>query len=559
MKNKIIINGKGFDFNEGESVLTILQNNGFEIPSLCHHSDLIAKGSCRLCLVEVSGINSLSSSCSLKAEPNMEIKTDTPDIRKAITTNLELLFSQHCEECHDCVWNLKCALLDLAKKYDVKINKYIDRKKDYPIYSFGPALEFDSRKCIDCRNCVEMCEKQGVGYLELRKNGDLTEVFPSENEKIDCIYCGQCIIHCPVGAFEAVGEFEGIEDPFLEKGKTIIFQIAPSVRVSIGEEFGIEPGSPETERLVAALKEIGADKVFDVSTGADVTTVEEAKEFTKRLDEGGVFPMMTSCCPSWVRFIEFNYPEMIPNFTTARSPHIVLGGLIKTYWAQKEGIDPKNIVVASIMPCVSKKYEILRKELENNGIKPVDYVLTVRELGRLIKKKKIDFKNIQPIKPDIPFGDPSGAGVIYGSSGGLMTSALREFIKDDIAYNETSPGIREVSIKLGEKELNLAVVDGLGNAKRLVEEIKKGDKNYHYIEVMACKGGCLGGGGQPIPTDDEIRKKRKEGILNAATKMTFRKASDRNEVKDIYNNFLNSEDNIHSVCHTKYFKKNKNE
>ena len=565
---KIKIDGKEVIAKEGEMVLEAARRNGIEIPALCYHPDLKIKANCRMCLIEIKGQKGLLTSCSTPVKEGMEILTSTPEIERARKINLESLFSQHREECYDCVWQTNCQLLDLARKYKVEITRFKDRKSKFPVEIAGP-IEFDFTKCIDCKNCVEMCQKQGVGFLEIEEKDDFFQVKVSEDSNKDCVYCGQCILHCPAGSIESTGEFEAIEDCILDKNKFLVAQIAPAVRTSIGEEFGISVGTNLTEEIVAGLKEIGFDRVFDVPVGADFTTVEEAKELLERIEQNGTLPMMTSCCPSWVKFVEFYFPEFIPNLTSVRSPHIILGGLIKTYFAEKQKINPKNIVVVSIMPCTAKKYEIKREELKIDGLPPVDFVLTTRELARLFKKKKIDLKKIKPQKPDAPLGISSGAGVIYGASGGVMESALRTAIlgfgkieKENInLYKIEFKELRGASgIKIGEaqikeKKIRLAVVNGLLNARKILEEIKEEPDLYHYIEVMACPGGCIGGGGQPLPTTPEIRKKRAEGLYKIDSSKELRLAHENPVLKEIYSTYLTDEKKVHKIFHTKYFKK----
>ncbi len=433
-------------------------------------------------------------------------------------------------------------------------------------WKFGPCLIFDSSKCINCRNCIDVCQKQAVGFLEIKQREHLFQVIPSRDKNKDCIYCGQCIIHCPASAFEAVGEFEDVEKLLLDKDKIVIFQFAPSIRTSIGEEFNLPCGSIITEKLVAGIKKLGVDKVFDVSVGADFTTVEEAKELITRLKNKKNLPMLTSCCPSWVKFVEFYEPEFIPNLTSVRSPHIILGGLIKTFWAEKEKIDPKKITVVSIMPCVSKKYEIQRKELKINGLKPVDYVLTTRELAYLFIKHKVGLKKIKPQKPDNPFGVPTGAGVIYGASGGVMESTLRTAYEkltgknlSKIEFKKTRgmQGIKKARVKINSRTVKIVVVNGIGNVKKILEELKENPKLYDYVEAMACFGGCIGGGGQPVPTDSKIRKQRAESLYRIDTKKEIRSAHKNPLVKKIYQDFFVSEEKIHFICHTKYLLKKK--
>ena len=540
-----------------------LRENGIKVPTLCYHSDLEIKASCRICVVEVKGKRDLFCACSTKVAKGMAIITDSPKIRRARKINLELLFAQHKEECADCIFGYGCRLLELAKEYKADINRFFDRKTKFPIYQFGPSLIFDSTKCINCQNCVEMCQKQGVDFLEIKENGDFFEIVPSENKKRDCIYCGQCIVHCPVGAFEAVGEFEDVEKCLQQKDKKVIFQFAPAVRTSIGEEFGLPHGKVVTEKLVSAIKKLGVYKVFDTSVGADFTTTEEAGEFIEKL-RSGCGPCFSSCCPSWVKYIEFNYPEFIPNLATTRSPQVILGGLIKTYWAKREKIDPKKIIVVSVMPCVAKKYEIKRRELRINGQKPVDYVLTTRELAYLFLKHKIDLAKIKPQKADAPLGLPSGAGEIYGASGGVVESVLRTIYKKSTGKNLPEvefkkvrglQGTKKAEINIGKKIVRIAVINGIGNAKIVLEELKKNPKLYDAVEVMACLGGCIGGGGQPVPADAAIRNKRAESLYEIDQKKEVRFAHENPIVKKIYREFLNSPEIIHKICHTKYYEK----
>jgi len=559
---KIKINGKEYLANEGQTILEIAKENGIEIPSLCQHSDLNPSSSCRMCLVEVVGEKDLKTSCSLQVEDGMEVLTDSPRIEKARKINLELIFSQHQEECSDCVWLYNCQLLKMAKQFDVKITRFADRKKDRKVSQCG-AIIFDQTKCIDCRNCVEVCP---VDFLEVENRGAEIGIKESVDEKKDCINCGQCIIHCPVGAIEGLGEFEYIGDPFKDKNKVVVAQFAPSIRTSIGEEFDLPPGEIVTEKLIAGMKKLGFDKVFDTSVGADFTTFEEAGELKERLEKNENLPAFSSCCPAWVKFIEFYYPEFIPNLCTSRSPQAMLGGLIKTFWAEKEKIDPKNIVVVSIMPCVAKKYEIKREELKIDGMFPVDYVLTTRELAYLFKKNNIDLKNIEPQAADDPFGLPSGAGVIYGASGGVFESALRTaYFKitgknlENVAIKEVRgmQGLKRKEIKIGDKTIGTVVVNGIKNARMMLEELKKNPQAFDTMEVMACPGGCIGGGGQPVPTDGEIRKKRAEALYAIDEKKDIRMAHENPAVKKMYAEYLTSEEIIRPILHTKFSPKKK--
>ncbi|MGM0439362.1 MAG: [Fe-Fe] hydrogenase large subunit C-terminal domain-containing protein [Patescibacteria group bacterium] len=529
---KIKINGEIVRAKKGATILEVAKENGVKIPTLCNHPDVCVKGSCRLCLVQVKGKDNYVSACATKIKERMEIITHNPELEKIRKINLELLFSQHKEECQDCVWKSNCKLLSLARKYFVEINKFQDRKDSYPEYSFGNVIDFDSSKCIDCRNCVEVCP---VSFLEMKNKDHKYEVEPV-NDKV-CVYCGQCINHCPAGSFESDGEFEKIAKPIKDgKDKKLIFQIAPAARISISEEFGLKPGTVSTEKLISGLKKLGADKVFDVSFGADFTTKKEAEEFLEKSKED--LPVFTSCCPSWVRFVEFYYPEFIPNLTTVRSPHIILGGLIKDNFK-----NPEDVVVVSVMPCVSKKYEITRSELEINEIRPVDYVLTVREVGRLLRDKKIDFNQLEKDEFDKPFGVASGDGLNYGASGGVMKAALKQAYKlktgNDLLKEDLEIKKGELSFGLDDREIRARKVNGLKEAYEVLEKLKKNPDLYDYVEVMSCKGGCIGGGGQPVPTSIEIQNMRKEGLLKAAKKKQNESTFNNQKVDKICKNASN--------------------
>lgn len=565
-KINIFINNKKYSATEGETVLDVARRNGINISTLCYHEDAHIQGSCRLCLVEIEGKKGLYTSCSSKVFDAMRVKTDSPDISRAKQTNLELIFSEHCEECSDCIYFQNCHIKSYAKDFGVKINRYPDRKKGHPVHQFGPALQFDSSKCIDCGLCVDICKKEGVDFLEFKKKKTFYEVVPSCDKNKDCIYCGQCLTHCPVGAFEGVGEFEDVDKYINIKGKTVVFQFAPSIRATIGEEFGMKAGSVVTGQLIAAIKALGIKYVFDVSVGADVTTIEEADELIERMKTKKPMPMFTSCCPAWVKYVEFFRPDMIKHLTTVRSPQLIMGGLIKKYWAKEKGLSPKDIVVISIMPCVAKKYEIERAQVKIKGLKPVDQVLTTREFAYLLRKKKIDFKKLKPDNQKESFVNASGAGVIYGASGGVMESALRTAYKKitgknlprlDLKAVRGIEGFKSAKVKVGKKELKVAVVSGISNAKKVLDDLAKDPQAYDYVEVMACFGGCIGGGGQPVPVNDQIRKQRSAGLYSIDKSKKIRVAEKNPIVQKLYKEFFDKHKNVHQICHTSFIKKKK--
>ena len=562
---KIKINNEEVEGNEGDTILHVARKNGIKIPAACFHSDLEeAEMSCRLCLISIVGKKGLHTSCSTLIEEGMEVITESPEIARARKINLELMFSQHIKYCKGCVRNYYCRLLSLAKSCNIEISRFTDRKKGYPTYRFGPSLLFYTSKCIDCHDCVQVCRDQGVGFLEVEKKGTFMEVVPSKDKNKDCVYCGQCLLHCPSGSFDETDSVKKVERDLKNKNKYVVFQFAPSIRSSIGEEFGLDYGKVVTGQLVAGIKKLGANKVFDVSVSADVTTIEEAGELIERIEGNKTMPMFTSCCPSWVKYVEFYYPEFIPNLTSVRSPQIIMGGLIKTYFAKKENIDPKRIVVVSVMPCISKKYEITREELRVDGLKPIDHVLTTRELACMFKNHKIDLGCLIAEEADTPWNHPSGAGVIYGSTGGVTESALRTAYEKmtgkklgELEFKAARglSGIKEMSVEIDGKTLKIAVVNGLGNAKKLLERLKTNPKLYDYVEVMSCPGGCIGGGGQPMPIDKEIRKKRAEALYNVDSSQELRLAHENPAVKHLYEDFLNNKEVIHKICHTHYSRK----
>lgn len=562
-KFKIKINGKACPALAGQSVLKVALDNGIEIPALCYHCDFPPKANCRICVVEIKGQKKLQTSCSTLASPGMEVITDSPRVKKVRNLNIELLFAEHIEKCATCVWRFQCPLLHYAEKYKLVVKRFSERKAKRPIYRFANAVELDSSQCIDCRNCVDACALQKINYLEIKGKGENQEILPSRKKDVHCILCGQCALHCPVSAAQEQTQWEAVEKELKNPNRIVVAQFAPSVRVSIGEDFGLPHGSVVTGKITAALKELGFDYVFDVNFGADITTMVEAEELVERLTKGGQLPMLTSCCPGWVNFVEYYHPELIPNLTTSRSPHIHLGGVIKTYWAHKLGVEPKRIVVVSIMPCTAKKYEAHREEMKINGQFPVDYVLTTRELSFLIKKNKLDFPRLKDLKTDNPLGEYSGAAAIYGASGGVMESALRtgHFLacggkntgvcRSRIEFKAARgmEGVKDAIVDVAGLKLHIAVVNGIGNIGPVIKNIK----DYHYIEVMACPGGCIGGGGQPIPTNDEIRKKRMEALYKHDKGLKMRKAHENPGVLDVLSWLKQKGGHFeHGVLHTGY-------
>ncbi|MCX6798412.1 MAG: [FeFe] hydrogenase, group A, partial [Candidatus Falkowbacteria bacterium] len=499
IKKKISVRLDGVNIKcfSGETVLEVARKNEIFIPALCFHPDLDIKANCRVCVVEIKGQLKLVTACSTEVYDGLEILTDSKKVRAARNLNIELLFAEHEEKCPTCTLRYNCVLLDLAKKYQIKVTRFTDRKSRREIYKFGGAVEIDGSQCIDCRNCVEVCSQvQNINYLAIAGKGTSQEIVPTKNKEVDCIYCGQCTLHCPVAAAQEQDQWELVAKALADKNKIVVAQFAPSVRVAIGEEFGLAYGEETTGQTVAALKKLGFAHVFDVNFGADITTMVEAQELLDRLaDKKSIKPMITSCCPAWVKYVEFFAPELIPNLTSARSPQIHIGGVIKTYWAEMMKINPKRIVVVSVMPCTAKKFEARRSELKVNGLYPVDFVITTREFAYLLKSNKINLASLKPEASDKIFSEGSGAAVIYGSSGGVMESALRtayalacrdekaRLCSSRIDFKEVRglEDFKEAIIDIAGRKLRVGVVNGIG----VFDKIKKNLKNYDYIEVMA--------------------------------------------------------------------------
>ncbi|MFH1744981.1 MAG: [FeFe] hydrogenase, group A, partial [bacterium] len=530
------------------------------------HPDFCAKGNCRVCVVEVKGKRKLVTACSTEIQNGMEISTDSPRVLAARKMNIELIFAEHIEKCPECVWRYQCKLLKFAKEYKLSISKFKDRKRARKIFKFSKSVELDSSQCIDCRNCVDACAMQKINHLEIKGKAAKQEIVPTTSRKTECILCGQCAVHCPVSAAQEQVEWQKLEKELKFGHKIMVAQFAPSLRVSIGEDFDVPYGSVMTGQMVAGLKKLGFDYVFDVNFGADITTMVEAEELLERVKNKGVLPLFTSCCPSWVNYVEIYRPDLIPNLTTARSPHMHSAGVIKTYWAHKKNISADKITVVSIMPCTSKKDEAKRGEMKIGGEFPVDHVLTTREFSFLLKKDNIDLTKLKPCEVDNPIGESSGAAVIYGGSGGVMESALRtaQYLacqesranlcleKLDFKSVRGMAGFKEAVVRIGNRTLVVGVVNGIGH----IDEVLKNLKKYAYIEVMACPGGCIGGGGQPIPTTEVIRQKRIAALYQLDTKNKIRKAHENKSVKSALN-WLKKQghETEHVVLHTKYKKK----
>lgn len=569
----LTIDGRNIEVPEGTTILQAAAKLNIDIPTLCYLKEINEIGDCRMCLVEVEGKRGFATSCIQKAEDGMVVHTKTPEILEARKTMLDLILSNHHQDCDNCVRKENCELQDLIKQFDKEKTVYEGTKNTYEIDDKSPSIVRDPNKCILCRRCVSMCNKvQKIGAIGVTERGFKSCVSTAGHNSlndVNCTFCGQCIEVCPTGALREKDSTQIVWDKINDKNTYVIVQTAPSVRVALGEEFGMPIGTNVEGKMVNALKQMGFDKVFDTNTGADFTIVEEGTEFIKRLQNNDNLPMITSCCPGWVKYIEMNYPENIGHLSSCKSPHEMFGALLKTYYAKKEGIDPSKMFVVSVMPCIAKKYERQREEMKQE----VDAVITTRELARMIKQAKIDFVNLEDAKFDDPMGEATGAAAIFGVTGGVMEAALRSVSEivtgkplDKIAFEQVrgESGIKRAEIEIGDKKVKVAVAHGLANAQTIMEEIKSGKADYQFVEIMACPGGCITGGGQPIKNakiqeEVDIHKKRAEAMYSIDEKSVIRKSHENPVLKQIYKEFLGEPNGelAHKLLHTHYSKKEK--
>ncbi len=564
----LTINGKKVQALQGSTVLEAARANGIYIPTLCYHPDLKPEGACRLCMVEASGARTLVASCVYPVAEGMEVKTNTAKVRAARRTIVELLLANHPKDCLSCQKNGDCELQKIAADLGLRKIRFEGGATKVPKMDYSnPSLVRDQEKCILCGRCVRVCrDVQGMSVYGFVGRGFNTVVSPAFGNGLGeaaCSYCGQCANVCPTGAIMEKDDTDKVWEAIADPEKVVIVQTAPSVRVALGEELGIPVGNVVTGKMVAALRQLGFDKVFDTNFSADLTIMEEGHEFLDRLQNGGVLPMITSCSPGWVNMIELKYPELLPHLSTAKSPQGMFGAVAKTYFAEKAGIDPAKIVCVSVMPCTAKKAEAARPELCDSGYRDVDIVITTRELGRMIREAGIDFENLTDEEYDSPLGTSSGAAVIFGITGGVMEAALRTVADvvagkslDKVDYQEVRgmAETREAVIDIGETKVKVAVVNTLKSAKEMLERIKAGTADYQFIEVMACPGGCIGGGGQPIPVNQEIRKKRREALLSCDQASVIRKSHENPEIITLYETWMGKPlgERAHRLLHTHF-------
>lgn len=571
-KVNLIIDNINVSVPEDAIILQAAKKAGIKIPTLCHFHNQAVKGSCRICVVEVKGSRKLAAACSTSVWEGMEVITNSKSARDARKAVLELILAGHPQDCLNCIRNGNCELQALAREMNVRQIPYKAEAKNLPVDNTNPCIVRNPNKCIHCGRCVEACQNiQTVGAINTAKrsiNYEISTPFNIPLKDSVCVYCGQCASVCPVGAIYEKDDTSKVWDALENPDLHVIVQTAPAVRVALGEEFSMKDGTIVTGKMVSALRKLGFDKVFDTDFAADVTIMEEGSELIKRIQNNGALPMMTSCSPGWINFVEKFYPEFIDNLSTCKSPQQMFGALAKTYYAEKFGIPAESIFVVSIMPCTAKKYECMRPEMNSTGTQDVDAALTTRELARMIKEAGFDITKLDEEEFDAPLGISTGAAVIFGATGGVMEAAVRTVHKvvtgnelENIDFDVVRglSGIKEAEVDLNGAKVKLAVVNGLKNARILLEKIKKGECDYTFIEVMSCPGGCIGGGGQPYLSSEETKQKRVDAIYNEDAGKPIRKSHENPAVQELYKEYLGQPlgDRSHEILHTYYTSRKK--
>lgn len=566
------VDGYNVQVPEDYTVLKACRENGINIPTLCYLEGINEVGACRLCLVEVEGQRTLKASCVLRVSEGMVVKTNTKRVRDARRTNLELLLSNHNRECTTCERNGNCELQRISDEMGIRDIRFEGSKTEKPMDISSPSIVRDPSKCILCGRCVSVCrDVQGVSVIGFRNRGFNTTIGPVFDKglnEVACINCGQCVINCPVGALKEKENIDLVWEALDDPDKHVVVQTAPAVRAALGEDFGLPIGTSVTGKMVAALRRMGFDKVFDTDFAADLTIMEEGFELLDRLNNDGKLPMITSCSPGWIKFCEHYYPEFLDNLSTCKSPHEMLGATIKTYYAEKNRIDPKNIFVVSVMPCTAKKFEVTREELSASGYPDVDVAITTRELAKMIKQAGLDFARLPDEDFDKVLGESTGASVIFGVTGGVMEAALRTVKEvvtgeslDKIEFEEVRglEGIREAEIPIGDLNVKIAIANSTGCARKLLDKVKTGEKEYHFIEIMGCPGGCVNGGGQPFISDrtrwkDNYIKKRANALYSEDEAKVIRKSHENPMIKKIYDEYFEKPNShkAHELLHTYY-------
>ncbi len=580
MKEELInltIDNQKVQVKKGTTILQAAKQAGIDIPTLCYLKDINEVGECRMCIVEIEGRRGFTTSCIQKAEEGMIVHTNTPEVLEARRVVLDLIISNHKIDCLKCIRSENCELQSLARKFNILDVEFPGEMVEHEIDDDSPSIVRDFNKCILCRRCVATCKNvQGIGALACVNRGFESSVSTVGNNSlndVNCTFCGQCIQSCPTGALHEKETINEVWEKLKDNDTYVVVQTAPAVRVALGEEFEMKIGTNVTGKMVTALKRIGFDKVFDTNTGADFTIMEEANEFIERFKENDNIPMITSCSPGWVKYIEMNYPELLPHLSTCKSPHQMFGALIKSYFAKKEGIDPSKIYVVSVMPCIAKKFERQRPEMKVNGLADVDNVITTRELARMIKQANIDFTKLEDTAFDNPMGEATGAGAIFGVTGGVMEAALRtaqdiltgkDLEKIDFQQVRGTEGIKKATITIDGKEIKVVAASGLSNARTILEEIKSGKADYQFVEIMACPGGCIMGGGQPIKSakirsEVDVKKLRADALYDIDEKSHIRKSHENPILKTIYAEYLEKPGSYraHKLLHTSYKEREK--
>lgn len=546
----MLIDGQRVEFNDEKHILEVVRKAGIELPTFCYHSELSVYGACRMCMVEDKWGGTVAS-CSTPPKDGMEIYTNTAKLKKHRKMILELILSNHDRDCTVCEKNGRCKLQELAIRFGVTKVRFEEEKKALDVDDSSVSIVRNPNKCILCGDCVRMCEEvQGVGVLGFAYRGaniQVTTAFNKALSHVECVSCGQCRTVCPTGALIIKKDIDRAWKALHDRNKRVIAQIAPAVRVAIGEEFGMKPGEITMGKIVAALRKMGFDQVYDTGLAADLTVMEESEEFKKHLGSGDALPLFTSCCPAWVKYAEQKYPELVNNISSCRSPQQMFGAVIKEQFRALKETDLKENVVIAIMPCTAKKYEAARPENFNNNEYDVDMVITTQELAIMIKEYGIVFNELEEEALDMPFGLASGAGLIFGVTGGVAEAVLRHCYTDKTAGGLKNlsfagmrglEGVKEAEVELEGKTVKLAVVHGLKNAERLIKLIKSGEKHFDFVEVMACPGGCIGGAGQPIPQSVEVRKQRAKGIYNVDGASAIKRSEENPTIMALYNGIL---------------------